>query len=389
MSIQVEFDWVEAAPSTDKLAQSTMAALTINVHGRPVTSVLDHRTRSCRNHVVTPLAYVAEWLVGNWWRLFHEVGDETMPRPDFADAHDLSYVGEGFLLPSLTIVPTPSKMRLRWHRYRPANSGIEFTAGGEAHVDRQDLGAAFSVIVEAVQDRLADGGLESELLQHDWTAIQAADEDERAFCRATALAGHDPYEMCQQLAGEIIEFGRSVAPALRDDALATADGASLAPLARWLSDAMEGVHTATAGNTWTGVRSALPVLSAPQPYQRGYDLAQFVRAQLGPLAPGYEFKATGGEALPWVDLRPPPTPRIQGLVAANSPACATAARGNGKRFSSRPRPWRLLGASRGRAGHPKWAGHRPTGAVARLCRRVPRTSCVAKGTASTYAHTPR
>lgn len=56
MSIQVEFDWVEAAPSTDKLAQSTMAALTINVHGRPVTSVLDHRTRSCRNHVVTPLA---------------------------------------------------------------------------------------------------------------------------------------------------------------------------------------------------------------------------------------------------------------------------------------------------------------------------------------------
>ena len=36
-----------------------------------------------------------------------------------------------------------------------------------------------------------------------------------------------------------------------------------------------------------------------------------------------------------------------------------------------------------------FGGHRPTSAVARLCRGVPRTSCVAQEAASAYAHTPR
>ena len=119
MSIRIAFDWVEASPSTDELAQSTMAALTIEVDGRPVTSVLDRRSLSCRNHVIVPLVHVAEWLVGNCWRLLYEVEDERTPRPGFAEAHDMSFVGEGFLLPRLTISPTPDRVRLRWMAIGP------------------------------------------------------------------------------------------------------------------------------------------------------------------------------------------------------------------------------------------------------------------------------
>ena len=74
------------------------------------------------------------------------------------------------------------------------------------------------------------------------------------------------------------------------------------------------------------MRATLPAPSAPQPFQRGFELAQAVRAQLAPGSDRYEFPATGPEALALVELEPPST-SVQGLVAANSPACAMRVRG--------------------------------------------------------------
>lgn len=331
MTVRMEFDWVEASPSTDLLAAATMAALTIEVDGHVVTSVLDHRSRACRKHVVVPLVTVAEWLVGNWWRLLHEVEDERTPRDGFAEAHDLSFAGDGFLLPRLTIAPTPRSMRLRWERDRPAYTEIEFTEQGDAYVDRQDFEVAVQGIVEATQDRLASAGLSAEFLQRDWAAIQAADREETEFCRAAALAGQDPFGVPDLLATQIIEFWQRAEPSIREDALATANGVGLAPLAEWLTGALVRVGAVRDGTNWADVRSALPARTAQPPFQRGYDLARAVRAELAPRRPRYEFAAEGGDAVPSVELRPP-TRRIQGVVAADTPACAMQARGNGERF---------------------------------------------------------
>ena len=327
------FDWVEALDSTDPLAQATMAALTIEVQGQVVTSVVDRRSRSCRNHVITPLAYVAEWLVGNWWRLFHEVEDARTPRADFAEAHDLAFVGDGFLLPRLTIAPTPERMRLRWVPYRPRHGEVEFVELGEAYVDRQDMRDAVQGIVEATLDRLDGLGLTSEFLQRDWAAIQSADADERTFCSAAALLGQDPFAVPQALADQIVDFYGSVEPAIRADALATANGDDLAGFGTWLADAFDRLRAAGAGAAWADVRSALSTSIQPphQPYQRGYDLARVVRAHLAPLSDRYEFAEAGLEALSFVELQPPNS-RIEGLVAADSPACASAVHGRARRF---------------------------------------------------------
>lgn len=335
MSVRMEFDWVEASPSTDALAQTTMAALTIEVDGRVVTSVLDHRSRSCRKHVVTPLVTVAEWLVGNWWRLFHEIEDERAPREGFAEAHDLAFAGDGFLLPKLTIAPTPRKMQLRWARHRPAYGEIEFTEQGAAYVDRQDLEDAIRDVVDATRDRLASAGLESEFLQRDWAAIQEADGEEREFCRAAALAGEDPFAVPNQLAMQIIEFWQRTEPAIREDVLATASGIGLASLADWLADALTRVGAVRDGANWAVVREALPARAAQGPYrrphERGYHLARAARAELTPGTDRYDFAATGADAVPSIEL-PLPTRGFQGLVAADSPACAMEAHGNGRRF---------------------------------------------------------
>ena len=330
MSVHMEFDWVETSPSTDLLAQSTMAALTIGIDGHVVTSVLDHRSRSVRKHVVVPLITVAEWLVGNWWRIFHEVDDER-PRDGFAEAHDLSFAGDGFLLPRLTIAPTPQQMRLRWEKNRPAYGEIEFVAQGEAHVDRQDLEDAIHSVVDATQDRLAGAGLKADFLQQDWAAIQAADQEEVEFCRAAALVGTDPFAVPQPQAAQIIEFWQRTEPSIREDALATANGVDLAHLSDWLTDALARVGAVRDGTNWLEVRKALPTRTTQRPYERGYELARAVRAVLAPCSPRYEFAAAGADAVRSVEV-PPPTRRIQGVVAAETPACAMRAGGNRERF---------------------------------------------------------
>lgn len=346
MPIRMAFDWVEAPPSTDLLAQSTMAALTIEVDGCVVTSVLDRRSRSCRNHVVTPLVYVAEWLVANWWRLLHEVENERAPRGDFAETHDLAFVGEGFLLPSLTIVPTPQRMRLRWSRYRPLHSEIEFTEQGEAVVERHDFVGTVQTIVEAARERLAGDGLTAECLERDWAAIQTADSGEREFCRAAALYGQDPFAVSQPLADQIIDFWQRTAPTIREDALATANEECLGSLTDWLTGALQCLR-ATANPTWANVRRALPASSTREPHRRGYELAQAVRAQLALAEDRYDFATDGPNALPSVELQPPPQWRIQGLVAADSPACAITAGGTAGRFLQA----RALGDYLGRTEH--------------------------------------
>ena len=79
MSVRFRFDWVDAPPSPDRLSRHTMAALSIEADGAIVTAVLDRSSRSLRDHVIVPLAPVAEWLVGNWWHLFHEVENRHRP----------------------------------------------------------------------------------------------------------------------------------------------------------------------------------------------------------------------------------------------------------------------------------------------------------------------
>ena len=343
MIFRMPFKWVEAPTSSDSLAQSTMAELTIEVEGAVVTSVLDRQSRSCRRHVVVPLGCVAQWLVANWWRLFHEVEDSRTPRPDFAEAHDFACVGEGYLLPSLTIAPTPEKMRLRWWRHRPLHSTIEFTEQGEALVDRDALEAEFGILVEAVLQRLANDDPAAALLRDEWGAIQAVDEDEREFCRAAALLGRNPFATPRKLAEQIIDFWERAASPLREDALAVASERSLAGLADWLTHATQRVAKFDCGD-WEAFRRELPRPSAPVPYKRGYDLARAARARLQPKEPRYDFPTTGAEAIPCLKMQPP-TPGIQGLVAAESPACEIA---NGRETTRRLLLARALGDYLGR-----------------------------------------
>ena len=332
MCIRFRFDWIDAQPSPDRLSCHTMAALSIEAGGATVTSVLDRSSRSLRDHVVVPLVHVAEWLVCNWWHLFHEVEHAGEQKPGFECRHDLAFAGDGFVLPSLTMVPAHERIRLRWRRYKPEHARIEFVDEGAASVEREALEAQLRDLVDAVLERLRDCGLALEILDREWAAVNALDPDEREFSRAAALLGIDPFDVPDALADAIVRFGEHADPSVRDDALAAANADSLPDVGRWLSGAFEDLEE-TANGGWEDVRRALPQLSAMEPWKRGYDLARSVRRRLGVGGDDrFDFDRNGSLALHFHE-RPSPATRIQGLVAADAPACVVAPRSeSGKRF---------------------------------------------------------
>ena len=333
MSIRFRFDWVDAQPSPDGLARHTMAALSIDADGAAVTSVLDRLNRTYRDHVVVPLLSVAEWLVGNWWHLFHEIENRGEQKAGFEARHDLSFAGDGFVLPSLTMAPASDLIHLRWRRYRPAYARIEFVDEGETTVEREDLETQFRDLIDAVLERLRGNGLTLETLDQEWSALNALAHDEREFSRAAALLGVDPFDVSDSLADAIVMFWERIEPSIRDDALAAASVDSLSRVSDWLSQALADLEDAEGGKGWADVRQALPRPSAAEPWSRGYDLARSVRHRIGLGGDSrFDFAPNGSLAL-HLEERPSPSARIQGVVAGDTPACVLTPRGgSGRRF---------------------------------------------------------
>ena len=335
MSVRFQFNWVDAGPSPDKLAQTTMAALSVTADGAVVTAVLDRRSRTFSQEVVVPLFNVAEWLVTHWWHIWYEVGDTSEQRPEFESRHNLAFAGDGFVLPHLSMIPVSGRMNLEWTRYKPEYAGIEFIDKGQHSVERNELELEFRNLIDAVLERLnsrPETGRSADDLGRAWNAINDLDADELEFSRAAALLGVDPFDVGDDVANAIVGFWHHADPSIREDALALVNGVLLDPLGRWLSEATETLAKEPKNNEWSEIRGALPPPSRDEPWTRGYDLARATRDSIGVNGGPIDFEKLGGLAVPRCETTPPAA-RIHGIVGTETPACMTAPRSwTGTRF---------------------------------------------------------
>ncbi len=336
MNIRFRFEWVDAAPPPDSAAQHTMAKLSIEADGATVTSVLDRQSREYRDHVVVPLLPVAEWLAGNWRHIRHEVADTNEQRPGFDSRHNLAFAGNGFVLPSLSMIPsTAQRVNLQWKRWKPQHARVEFIDEAEMHVDRAQLEQELRTLIESVLERLrtlGDGGMAAESLANTWREIESLDADEEEFCRAAALLGIDPFDVADSTADAIAEFWENTAPSIREEALACAGEDSLPRVREWLDDSLATLEKTANETDWDDIRRAMPPPSAAPPWERGYALANAVRKHMEIGGGPFHFESRKLPAIPHREAEPPAR-RLQGLVAANAPACVTAPKNEpGKRF---------------------------------------------------------
>ena len=339
MSVHFQFGWVDSGPSPDKLAQSTMARLRVDTDSGTVTATVDRQSQIYSNEIVVPLFNVAEWLVTNWWHIWYEVADTNEQPPEFESRHNLAFVGDGFVLPQLSITPASSgRMHLAWTRHKPQYSRIEFLDEGNQSVQREELEAEFRVLIDAVLERLhsdPETDVAAKNLSLAWNAVNSLDDDEFEFTRAAALLGVDPFDVRDNVADAIVAFWEHTDASIREDALASANGAELPSITNWLNNAMGAVTRKHQGNDWPNIRDGLPPPTpGVEPWVRGYELARFARKQLDAKTNGgrIDFHQTGSLAVPRGETHPP-SARIHGLVGTNRPVCVTAPRNkSGTRF---------------------------------------------------------
>ena len=335
VNVRFRFGWVDAGPSPDVLARSTMATLSIEAGGATVTSVLDRRNRIFSDEIVVPLFSIAEWLITNWWHIWCEIDDTSEQRPEFESRHNLAFAGDGFVLPSLTMTPTVGRMHVQWTRYKPRYARIEFVDEGRESIEREDLELEFRNLIDAVLERLhgrPETGAAADNLGRAWNAVNDLDPDEREFSRAAALLGIDPFDVQEHVADDIVTFWERVDPFLREDALATATEGSLANVGAWLENTLQTLSEDEHDDDWSDLRRTLPPLPTAEPWIRGYALARAARDRIGADGGPFNFAPQGPLAIHHHETQPP-SARIHGLVAADTPACMTLPRGeSGRRF---------------------------------------------------------
>ena len=326
MSFDLEYEWADVAQSPDETVHRTMAKLQIRVNGHLVTAVKDRQHKLDRDYVLVPLHQMAEWLVSNWHHLLYEPENSNGPqRPGFESRHSLAFAGDGFILPPLTMVPTDGATVMRWATSKPKFSEIEFTRFGEERVPTDEVETVCSSLIEDVLGRMRQENLPLETLEEAWQGLRELDEEERDFARAAALLGADPFDLDDALADGIVEFWEGLPPSLREDSLGAVTSAeSLPAVRRWVERSLEVLdqqdESAVATSGWTAIRDSVLRSNSPIPWQRGYDLAQNFRREVVDDS-SRDPNALGAElGIPYRHMHAVSN-RLQGLVAARSPAC--------------------------------------------------------------------
>ena len=150
------YKWVDDAPSyPDPIVHNTMAHLTINVGDQVATWL---RVGDCYfEHIEVPMAHVAEWIVMNWWHLYHEADAVYgSSRSDFSSRHDLSYAGNGFVFPRVVFRPEGRHVVVANEPWHAKHAHIKFLLGGEQTVETVALRKELHDLVENVIARLKD-----------------------------------------------------------------------------------------------------------------------------------------------------------------------------------------------------------------------------------------
>lgn len=339
-SLRLNFEWLEAAPSPDQLAQATMARLDVRVGNDPITRAVDSRSRAVRDAVIVPLLPLCEWIVSHWWALWFEV---DMPGTDakwegFESRHDLSHAGDGFVLPRLRICSLGSpgdSLLLRSLRTAFSHAEIEFLSECEHVTDRASVELQFRTMIEATIERLQSRGYHDTWLEREWQALGSLEEDEKEFCQAAALLGLDPLDVPDDVSGSVLKLWNQSDPALREDMFACAEVHEVDSVAEWVRDSVKQLAGKQSGAGWKALRADLVKTPEPPPrlpWERGYDMARRARKQMGLTAPAVEFESAGKWAVSAAEVGTP-IESIDGLVASDGPSLITRKRSStGLRF---------------------------------------------------------
>ena len=167
--------------------------------GHCLTEGFDEHAESYREGPLASGYHLAEWLIWNWWRLRWEP-----PRPpahrtfEWALAHRMSMIGEGYVWPNVTIESDGFRSVLVSERSSERSTG-PFRYGGSPEavvLPANRLESAIDRFASDILERLEEAGLGDSNLHHLWRDLRIEQEDPQVsrFRRLEARLGRDPDE---------------------------------------------------------------------------------------------------------------------------------------------------------------------------------------------------
>ena len=285
-NLSFQIDWLDAEGVKGAELAATWAALRIEAGDSVVTQVHDFRAQTVRNFVFVPIYPLAEWLATNWWFLAHEFGNPIKAaNPAFRRRHALGQNREGYAFPNLEAVPLGARVHLAWSRGQLSWSKVKFLNDGSVLLDAQEFRDCCADLIDRAVRRLAALDVNGTLLQEEWSAIQAADEEESQFCATAAGLGLDPYSMDESRRRSLLRLADQFHAPLLEEAVTVIDPQSIDASGNNIADAMQAAKSN--GLRFRHLESMRQSIkewqtsSATSSWEAGYNLARQLRQHLG------------------------------------------------------------------------------------------------------------
>lgn len=174
--------------------RATFGLLSINSPAGQLIEGVDYYISGYRKGPLVSAYFAAEWLAWNWWRLRWE---GRSPAQEWAAAHVMSSIGEGYVWPNLTIFSDGVRTALiSKSTGRPDAKPFRYLGNHAVVVPSLTFESAVDAFLALVIGRLRDQGVPKTNLDRVWGDVLAerSDSDLARRRRIEALLGCEPDE---------------------------------------------------------------------------------------------------------------------------------------------------------------------------------------------------
>ena len=308
LSITAEWERLDEGTPEER---ACFAAVGVLWNNQWLTEGRDGFVNRIRNEPLLSAYHLAEWLSWNWWRLRWEPRSNA---PDWAFAHRMATIGEGYVWPNITIFSDGERTALiAKPTVDRAATAFRYISDYAALMPSQVFEGAVDRFVGQVVGQLHAGHIQGTNLQRLWSELtdERRDRDTTRRRKLEALLGHDPDEADPATIERLLDDARLLGErAVEELAADHAQGGGLLT-----ADALQQTADISgfAASPHDAVRLAPRVLPLPRDvaaWKLGADAARTLREQEGlgdgPIGNDKLTRLVGVERRALSDTRPGP-----------------------------------------------------------------------------------
>ena len=261
--------------------RACFAALTISFGAVLLTEGYDEFINKVRSAPLLSSYHLAEWIAWNWWRLRWE---PRTPAPDWAFAHRMASIGEGYVWPDITVFSDGQRVALLAKPTpRRPNTRFRYLSETAAVVRAEEFEYTMESFIEQVRGLLREQRITESNLDRIWSDVQEERKDPGTFKQRKweALLGCDPDEGDPTILRQLLEDAQALGEESMNEVAANVpNGGRLLSLQTLRDEEKANGYDADPKNmVRLADRSTLPNIGEVAAWRLGAEAARALRKQ--------------------------------------------------------------------------------------------------------------